>query len=121
MGGQKFVSMLVQDSLLISVSDPHALFADLDPAFWTNVDLDPIPDQDPNPGLKWAIFLMVQFFICFHQRTFYDELAVFCLSYSPQVQPILHLLDPDPHSEYRSRRPIKCRSNADLDLKHCYP
>jgi ribonucleotide monophosphatase NagD (HAD superfamily) len=33
-----------------SVSDPHNLYADPDPAFFTNADPDPILDPDPNPG-----------------------------------------------------------------------
>jgi hypothetical protein len=31
--------------------------------------------------------------------TFYDELSVFLLSFSPQFRLILHLLDPDPGSQ----------------------
>jgi hypothetical protein len=31
----------------------------------------------------------------------------------------LHLLDPDPHSECGSRKPIECGSNANPGPKHC--
>jgi hypothetical protein len=51
--------------------------------------------------------------------TSYDEFSVFWLRF-PLSLLILHLLDPDPHSEYGSgsRKPIECGSNADSDPKH---
>jgi hypothetical protein len=49
------------------------------------------------------------------RRTFYDELFVFLLRFSPQFRLILHLLDPDPHSERGSgsRKPIECGSGSE--------
>jgi hypothetical protein len=43
---------LVLSSAKTSVSDPHSLYADPDPAFLKNADPDPFPDPYPNPMLK---------------------------------------------------------------------
>jgi hypothetical protein len=49
--------------------------------------------------------------------TFYYEFSVFWFWFSLHFWVILHLLDPDPHSECGSgsRKPIECGSNADHD------
>jgi hypothetical protein len=41
------------------------------------------------------------------QSTFFDKLAVFRLNFPPQLQLILHLLDPDPGA---NRKQIQCGS-----------
>jgi hypothetical protein len=56
---------------LTMVSDPHSLYADPDPDFFTNADPDPNPIldpvSDPNAGRKLTHFLRVKFSVlCFH-------------------------------------------------------
>jgi hypothetical protein len=57
--------------------------------------------------------------LSYTKLTLYDEFPVFWLRIFPQFWLILHLLDPDPHSDCGSRKPIECGSKTELDPKHC--